>query len=521
MTTKPNVLFVQSDQLTIDVLSAYNNPIAKTPHIDSIAAKGAVFTDAYCNIPLCSPSRSSMAAGQLGSRVGAYDNACELPAAVPTYAHYMRLLGYRTCLSGKMHFVGPDQHHGFERRLTSDIYPGNFEWTPDWNATGFHGATNTRVLRESGVCSRTVQLDYDDEVTHRAVQEIYDCARPENDRPFFLQVSYTHPHDPYLCMKKHWGLYDDDDIPPPSTPMPTVENNDPHSVRVLSQHGFLNADVGDDLIQQARRAYCGSVSYIDDQLGHLLHALDESGQRDNTIIIFTSDHGEMLGERGLWLKKTFFEAAARVPLIISAPAHLRDGHFSEGRVNTPCSLVDLLPTFANIACDGNWGDTPDGDGITGPIEPLDGEDLVQFITAPNPDRTIYAELLCEGILAPIFMIRQGRYKLITSTGDPDMLFDLESDPHERTNLAGDPAYAETLANLKSAALEMWDSEALSIDVVNSQRRRRLVHNAHGNGDAPVWDLVTRPDDETRWYRGGRNYNDWALDFLPHPSKRDQ
>lgn len=504
MGKRPNILFVQTDQLTIDVLSSYGNPIAKTPHIDALAQNGAVFETAYCNFPLCAPSRMSMSTGQLASKVGAFDNACEYPATIPSYAHYMRSLGYRTCLSGKMHYVGPDQLHGFERRTTTDIYPGDFSWTPDWSTTGFHGATNIRVLTDSGVCRRNVQIDYDEDVTYKAIQEIFDSARDPEERPFFLQVSYTHPHDPYLCQQQHWDLYDDVDIPKPRTGMMAEDENDPHSIRVLNQHGFADADVGDDVIAQARRAYCGSVSYIDEKLGQLMAALEESGQADNTFIVFTSDHGEMLGERGLWLKKTFFEPALRVPLIITAPKELAKGVFHQKRISTPVSLVDLLPSFTDIASDGHWDEA---------VEQLDGESLMTVASQDDHDRPVYAELLSEGILAPIFMIRRDGFKLLTSKGDPDMLYDLVNDPDERINLAHDPAHQDRLIAMKAEAEEKWDSDELVKEILLSQRRRHLIKKAHANGAPPKWDYDTGADDEARYYRGHGNYNDWALAYL--------
>ena len=510
MSVMPNILFVQTDQLTVDVLSAYGQPVAITPAIDRLAAGGTVFENFYCNFPLCAPSRASMSTGMLASRIGAFDNAAELPASIPTYAHYLRQAGYYTSLCGKMHFVGPDQLHGFETRRTTDIYPGDFTWSPDWSKTGFDGATDSRVLTDSGVVGRSVQLDYDEETTHQAVQEIYDCARREDGRPFFLQVSYTHPHDPYLCRQRHWDLYENIDIPAPRTGMLSGDDADAHSRRILAQHGFDNADVSDDDIAKARRAYCGSVSFIDAQLEELMAALEESGQKDNTVVIFTSDHGEMLGERGLWLKKTFFEPSLRVPMIISAP-----GHMVAGRVATPASLVDLLPTFMALATAAGWG---------GAVEDLDGQDLCRLTAQPDdPDRPVYAELLSEGILAPIFMIRRGRYKLVTSKGDPDMLFDLERDPDEHHNLAGHPEHADLLASLRAEAHAKWDSDALSDAIRLSQRRRHLIRDAHIKGTPPQWDFVPAPMDDSRWYRGHGNYNDWAMDYLPSqntPSKQD-
>ncbi len=498
---QPNILFIQTDQLAANVLKAYGGGVCHTPNLDRLAETGVVFDTAYCNFPLCAPSRFSMASGLLASKIGAYDNAAEFPSSIPTYAHYLRALGYQTCLSGKMHFVGPDQLHGFEKRLTSDIYPADFEWTSDWSADGFAGASDARIVTKSGVCARSIQIDYDEEVTHKAVREIYDVACSADDRPFFLQVSYTHPHDPYLCTRKYWDLYEDRALPSPRVGMIAKADNDSHSLRVLNQHGLVDAGITDAEIMRARRAYFGSVSYIDDQIGLLLEALRESGQADNTVILFCSDHGEMLGERGLWLKKTFFEQALRVPLIIHAPYQ-----FEPCRVKEFCSLVDLLPTLANLAADRHW---------EGAAEPLDGIDLLSLIGIRQaaPERPVYAELLCEGILAPVFMIRRGRFKFITSTGDPDMLFDLATDPDELRNLATDADHAGVVEEFAREASSLWDSDALAKDIVKSQQRRLLIRKTHALGTPPSWEFNAGLEDTSRWYRGQVNYNEWATDFL--------
>lgn len=500
---QPNLLFIQTDQLTVNVLGAYGYPICRTPHLDDITEKGILFERAYCNFPLCAPSRFSMATGLLASKIGAYDNAAELPASVPTYAHYMRALGYQTCLSGKMHFVGPDQLHGFETRLTTDIYPSNFAWSADWTASGFDGATDIRMLTTSGVCARSVQLDYDEEVSHQAIKHLYDIARSDDPRPFFMQVSFTHPHDPYLCLQTHWDRYDGVEIPPPAVNYVAPSENDPHSIRVMRQHGLLDADISDEVIERARRAYCGTVSYIDDHVGRLMDAVRECGLSDRTVIVFCSDHGEMLGERGLWLKKTFFEPALRVPLIIYDPRAGSQGR----RVRTLCSLLDLLPTFIGFGSDGG------SDAI---IEPLDGCDLNRL--DDDEERTVLAELLCEGIPAPTFMIRRDRYKFITNGVDPDMLFDLETDPLERVNLAADDAHAGVVSNFRSTANSHWNTEELTKDILLSQRRRLLIRKSHNNGQPPNWDFMPIVDDK-RWYRGDGNYNDWAFAHLPQPKKQ--
>jgi choline-sulfatase len=170
MHNQPNILILMADQLTAGALPCYGNRTALTPHIDALAAAGVVFDSFYCNSPLCAPSRFSFLAGQLPSRIGAFDNAAEFPAAVPTFAHYLRGAGYQTILSGKMHFCGPDQLHGFEERLTTDIYPADFGWTPDWSRPaerpGWYHTMDS--VTQAGPCTRTNQIDFDDEVVFAA-----------------------------------------------------------------------------------------------------------------------------------------------------------------------------------------------------------------------------------------------------------------------------------------------------------------------------------------------------------------
>src|SRR6267378_1255502 len=203
-----------ADQLTARALPAYGNRVARTPYIDSLAAAGVVYDSFYCNSPLCAPSRFSFLSGRQVSAIGAYDNAAEFPAQVPTFAHYLRRAGYQTVLSGKMHFCGADQLHGFEERLTTDIYPADFGWTPDWERpldrpSWYH---NMSSVTQAGPCVRSNQLDFDDEVVFAARRRLFELARSGRERPFCMVVSMTHPHDPYAITEEYWNRYRDDDI---------------------------------------------------------------------------------------------------------------------------------------------------------------------------------------------------------------------------------------------------------------------------------------------------------------------
>ena len=225
-TEKPNILVIQADQMTPFILSAYGNKIARTPNIDRLAKSGIVFDNAYCNFPLCVPSRMSMLTGRLTSAIGQWDNAIELPASVPTVAHHMRAAGYHTVLCGKMHFIGPDQVHGFDERITTDIYPSNFAWTPDWIVGERYRPTgiNPRAVVEAGQSRRNLQVDYDDEVAHAGVQKIYDLARFNRADPFMMWISFTHPHSPFVTHPRYWDMFDHDKIDMPKVdPIPVGE----------------------------------------------------------------------------------------------------------------------------------------------------------------------------------------------------------------------------------------------------------------------------------------------------------
>lgn len=504
MSNRPNILFLQADQLLAEAIGAYGSRVAHTPCMDSIAKSGTVFTNAYCNFPLCAPSRFSMATGQLASRIGVYDNAAEMPASVPTYAHYLRALGYQTCLSGKMHFVGPDQLHGFEERLMPDIYPSDFSWVPDWRGEGKRDTNDARGVTVSGPCIRTVQLDYDDETALQSVRKIHDLASSDDKRPFFLQVSLTHPHEPYLCRRKYWRLYEDVDVPMPRVPSLSPDEHDPHSRRLLEQTGMLGTEFSEEVIRRARRAYYGAVTYVDEVFGRVLEALEETGLAEDTAVIIGSDHGEMLGERGLWFKKTFFEPSIRVPLIVRAP-----GRQPTPDVDENVSLVDLLPTLLDLA-----GASEDAHSV----ETLDGESVLPLMQ-PEPssrDRAVFAEYLSENALAPILMVKKGHYKLVYSAMDPDQLYDLQSDPDETVNLAGGTGSArsnEVCENLRREVENRWDESRLTEEILLSQRRRILIRKAMQEGVKTRWDADRSEDDRTRWYRGDQGYNEWAFSYI--------
>ncbi len=492
-----NFLILMADQLTPAVLPAYGGS-ALTPHIDTLAERGVVFESFYCNSPLCAPSRFSFLAGQLPSRIGAYDNAAEFQAQTPTFAHYLRRSGYQTALSGKMHFCGPDQLHGFEERLTTDIYPADFGWTPDWTRFEERPAWYHTMdsVTQAGPCVRTNQIDFDDEVVYAARQKLFDIARGQDPRPFCLVVSLTHPHDPYVIPQPYWDRYRERDIALPTASAASVAD-DPHSRRLRHVIGLDLQTPSPPQILAARRAYLGAVAYVDDQVGTLLGALKDARLDENTIVVLLADHGDMLGERGLWYKMNFFEPACRIPFIVCAP-----NRFAARRVRAHASLLDVLPTLLETGTDGRAGEY---------AAPLDGRSLVPLLSgasgSPERPEEVLGEYLAEGAIAPIVMIRRGPYKFVHSPVDPDQLYDLLRDPLEQSNLAGRVEHADTVAAFREEVARRWSLAAVHEQVLASQRRRHLVDAALRAGRYTPWDFQPRRDASRMYVRNDQELND--------------
>ena len=475
--SKPNFLVIMVDQLSALRLAAYGHKVVKTPTLDRLAETGIVFESAYSPSPLCAPGRAIFMSGLLPSRTGVYDNAAEFPSAIPTFAHYLRLEGYKTCLSGKMHFVGPDQLHGLEERLTTDIYPADFGWTADWRLKQeridwwYHNMTS---VKQAGIAEITNQIEYDDDVAFQATRRIYDQARYDRDTPLCLVVSFSHPHDPYASPARFWNLYRDEEIDEPAVGPIPYDELDPHSRRLYDAAAMDDYDITPEDVLSSRHGYYANISYLDDKIAGLLATLETTGMAEDTIVVFTSDHGDFLGERGLWYKMSFLEPAARVPLIVHNPARFR-----ARRVATPASVADVMPTLVELAR-GNAGEL---------ASPVSGRSLVPLLegAAEDPETTVYGEYLAEAVVAPMFMIRRDRWKFVCCDTDPDQLFDLASDPNELVNLARVPEHQERIAAFRAEAARRWNSQAIAEQVMTSQQQRLMLFQALRRGQHFPWD----------------------------------
>ncbi len=499
MSKQPNIILIMADQVNPVFLPTYGHPVVKMPNLDALAAEGVVFDTAYCNYPICAPSRFSMLTGRLASELKVFDHGCEMPASTPTMMHYLRNLGYHTALSGKMHFLGPDQLHGYEERLTTDIYPSDFGWGPDWSAgtpevpwapTGI----SPRTVIEAGPCARSLQLDFDEETAHQAVQKIYDLARDKASKPFFLTVSFSQPHSPFVAGREYWNRYDPSDIDMPRIGPLSIDEMDAHSKRLHNMFHIGEYTVADENVRNARHAYYGMLSYIDDKIGELMSALEQSMLLENTVVVFTSDHGEMLGERGLWYKQSLLEGSVKVPLIVRMP----EGTGDAGRhVKQSVSLIDLLPTFVEI---GNYGDPIEY------VEPIIGHSLLPLLNSDDADwnHLVFSEYSAEGTYAPCLMIRKGNYKYIYCETDPALLFDIKADPNELNNLATQEDYAEILDSMHAELLNFWDPIQFKTEALKSQKRQRFIHEVQEKTTANLWVFQPTRNAKDQYVRSGAN-----------------
>jgi len=517
MPARPNILFIMADQLSALATSPYGNRDVLTPHLQRLAERGTVFERAYCNAPLCTPSRCSMMAGQLAGRIPVNDNSEELPASVPTFVHHLRFAGYKTILSGKMHYIGPDQLHGFEERLTTDIYPADFMWTKAWDVqgdpprrVGLPGDTETgasyvrqmaQMVKESGPISWSYQLEYDEETHFHALETLRGLARrrgPDRHQPWFLCVSYTHPHDPYVSTHEYWDRYEGRDLAMPEPPPPGYE---PHAadIWVNSYHGVDLVAPSQEDVYRSRRGYYASTSYIDDKVGQLLAELERLGLAEQTLVLFTSDHGDMCGEHGMWFKRIHREWAVRVPLIFAGP-----GVRPAQRVRQNVSLVDLYPTLLDLA------------GIAMPTTfpyHLDGHSLAPFLRGERPAHwpdEVMIENFGEGTIKPIRALVKDEWKLVYVHQRPDQLYDLSRDPNEWRNLAEDPAYRDVVVKLRARVLDGWNPDLAERQILASQHLRAFLKETLFKGKYMPWDYQPHFDASRRWVRRGQN-----VQYDPH------
>jgi choline-sulfatase len=303
-----------------------------------------------------------------------------------------------------------------------------------------------------------------------------------------LTVSFTHPHDPYVARKKYWDLYENCSYLLPEVGTISYENHDVHSKRIFDANDWRSYEIDDAMIERSRRAYFANISYLDDQIGELLKTLEETDQE--AIIIFVSDHGDMLGERGLWFKMSFFEGSARVPLMISSSS------MSSQVINSPVSTIDLCPTICELA------------GVTmSEVTPwITGESLCGLIQGEKRENPVLMEYAAEASHAPLVCIRKDRWKYISCSLDPEQLFDLDKDPNELDNLIEKTGYKSITQSFRDIVEATWNLDRFDQDVRESQAKRKVVYEALRKGGYYPWDFQPLKQASERYMRNHLDLN---------------
>ena len=451
---KPNILIIMSDEHDGRVSSPYGHPLVETPAMQRLADRGVVLENAYCNFPICVPSRSSFMTGRYASRIGVWDNAATLSSDEPTWAHRLNGLGYDTTLVGRMHFAGLDMRHGFRRHLVGEMEIGRSDPLFTWENADEVISSRAELIREAGPGEAEHQV-YDDCVAARAAAYL---AEPErHGGPWACCVGFMTPHFPLIVRQPYFDRYFPDRTDLPVIPPGHLERLHPHNQWMRRFMGLLDG-FADEEVRRARAAYYGLVSFLDDRVGTVLRALEANGLAENTVVVYTSDHGEMAGEHGMWCKHAFFEGAVRVPMLLAWPGHVAAGR----RIGQVTSLIDLVRTILDMAGD----DTRDLDGVS-LLDVLEGR-------APESEGLAIAEFTAHGTDRPGRMVRRGRFKLNHYLDQPVELYDLERDPGEFNDLAADPAHARVREELTALVLRDWDPADIDRRVRASQRRRRIM-----------------------------------------------
>lgn len=438
--SRPNIIVIMSDEHNAGVLGCYGNDIVRTANLDSLARRGVTFESCYCNSPLCVPSRLSFTSGKYASRAGAWNNSCWLASDdYPSLPRIMNAAGYESILCGKMHYDNT-RRYGFREiggNMNNATKTGKGGRRDADDLTPKPGLSNRFDDFHPG--DKSGILDHDHKVTKATVEFLKN--RKASEKPFFLFVGYLAPHFPIIVPQKYWDIYKGK-IPMPKIPVGHLESQ-PRNYKHL-RIGFNMEDVPDGIVLKGRELYYGLTHWLDDEIGKVLKSLADSEAADNTVVIYTTDHGENMGEHGLWWKNCVYEHASHVPLIVSWPARWKGGQ----RRTQACSLVDVVQTIADLG----GADVPDD---------WNGDSMVRWLDDSSTDWKDLAisEYYAHNIASGYAMIRMGRYKYVYHT-PPDAnhpaereLYDLKSDPGEFNNLAGKAEYQDRVAAMHSALVK--------------------------------------------------------------------
>ncbi len=458
-----------ADQHNPKMLGCLGHDWIKTPNLDALANRGVLFSSAYTNSPLCVPARACFATGRYVHDNGCWDNAIAYDGSQPSWGHRLQANGNPVVSIGKLHYRSEQDDTGFDEQIvpmhiTNGVGDLHGSIRPDLPVR-YQGR---QYVEEVGP-GETKYTEYDRTITRHACDWLRNRARVQSEKPWVLFVSLICPHFPIIAPQKYYDMYPLDNLP----------DFKPADEALFANHPWWKAFNNSFIYEQFFRddehrkitlaSYLGLCSFMDDNVGQVLNALDESGLNANTRVIYTSDHGDNIGARRLWGKSTMHEESAGIPLIMAGP------DIPQHQMHTkPVSLVDIYPTILEGA------GAPMGPGD----EALPGRSLLQIAAEQDEsDRDVFGEYHAAGATSGVFMLRSARYKYLHYAGgfDPE-LYDMEADPEEMHNVATDPNYSVALISLRERLLNMVDPEEINTRALADQA---TLINQYGGREAII------------------------------------
>ncbi len=448
-----NIVFLFSDEHTGTVMGNSGHPHVRTPHLDRLAEQCYIYDNAYCNYPICTPSRLSMLTGRYPHQVDAWDLGAILDKKHKTWGDYLTGAGYETALCGRTHFNGKDRLLGYSKRLIDDL--------PRWRNTKGNPPNRTADARRSSN-SHVAECGpgdhehtrYDRQVADVAVDYLNGKIASQNEQPFLLYCGFMHPHFPLIAPPEYYAWYDPSTLELPDTWNEPLESQHP----IIRHHRWTwrnDIPPPEETVRCALASYYALVSALDAQIGRILEAIDTSPLCENTVVIYTSDHGEMAGSHGIWQKQCFYESAVKVPLMLRMPSG------ETGRIKQNVSLVDVLPTLLDITSLEKPSDLPGGN-------------LLEIARHQQCEttRTVFSEYHDRGMLNAGYMLKQGDYKLCHYVGSHPQLFNVDTDPLENEDLASNPEYTSIRTTLEETLYTIVDPELVDAQAKANQQKRR-------------------------------------------------
>ena len=457
-----NMIVFMSDEHNRKILGCNGNKLVDTPNLDALAANGVNFPNAYCNSPVCIPARAVFATGQYINRMGYWDNADPYDGEVSSWHHRLREAGHHTVAIGKLHFRSEADDYGFtETQIPMHVIDGKGDLMglirEDLPRRG--GAWKMAKMAGPGESSYTT---YDRKITSLAQNWLYEEAPKHKDKPWVLFVSLVAPHFPLTAPSEYfYRYYNDNSLPWPKLYEEARRPDHPFLKDYRESFVYDEYFENDDMVRRAIAGYYGLVTFLDENIGKVLAALDDAGLADETNVIYTSDHGDNLGSRGLWGKSTLYEESAGVPVIMAGP------DVPKGQVvETPVTHIDFYQTILeNVGLELNATE-----------KELPGKSLYAIANGADPERVALCEYHGMGSTTGAFMISDGRYKYVYYVDYPAQFFDLQTDPEELEDVASNPEYTELVRHYHGHLLEICDPEE-----VNARAKTRQAEQLAANG----------------------------------------